>query len=93
MQEIEKFIYTRYRKAASNIPVQKANARKHTQKLTTALKKKGESLHKEIDIIIQKMRSEIDVMESKHLAVIDKQEKAIKHTITETEESILDLRK
>ena len=92
MQEIEKFISTRYRKAASNIPVQKANARKHT-KLTTALKKKGESLHKEIDIIIQKMRSEIDDMESKHLAVIDKQEKAIKHTITEIEESILDLRK
>ena len=39
------------------------------------------------------MRSEIDDMESKHLAVIDKQEKAIKHTITKIEESILDLRK
>ena len=82
MQEIEKFIYPKYRKAVSNIPVQKANARKHTKKLTTASKKKGESLHKEIYIIIQKMRSEIDIIESKHLAVIDKQEKAIKHTIT-----------
>ena len=53
--EIEKFIYPVYQEAVSNIPVQKVNARKHTQKLTTALKEQGEIFHKEIDTIIQKM--------------------------------------
>ena len=40
-----------YQEAASNIPVQKANARKHYQKLTSALKKRGKTLHtvREID--------------------------------------------
>ena len=93
LQEIEKFIYPQYQEAASNIPVQKDSARKHTQKLTAALKKQGETLHKEIDIMIQKMQSEIDDMGSQHLTVIDKQEKEINHTITEIEQTILDLRK
>ncbi|XP_078341051.1 uncharacterized protein LOC111108437 [Crassostrea virginica] len=93
LQEIEKFIYPKHQEAASNIPVLRANARKHTQKLTTALKKQGETLHQEIDTIIQKMQSEIDDMDSKHLFVIDEQEKAINHTITEIEQTILDLRK
>ncbi|XP_078340533.1 uncharacterized protein LOC144627411 [Crassostrea virginica] len=39
------------------------------------------------------MQSEIDEMDSKHLAVIDKQEDAINHTITEIEQTILDLKK
>ena len=93
LQEIEKFIYPKHQEAASNIPVLRANARKHSQKLTTALKKQGETLHQEIDTIIQKMQSEIYDMDSKHLFVIDKQEKAINHTITEIEQTILDLRK
>ena len=93
LQEIEIFIYPKYQDAASNIPVQKANAKKHTQKLTTALKKQGETLHKEIDAIIRKMQSEIDEMDSKHLAVIDKQGDEINNTITEIVQTILDLRK
>ena len=39
------------------------------------------------------MHSEIDDMDSKHQAMIDKQEKAINHTITEIEQAILDLKK
>ena len=91
LQEIEIFIYPKYQDAASNIPVQKANAKKHTQKLSTALKKQGETLHKEIDAIIRKMQSEIDEMDSKHLAVIDKQGDEINNTITEIVQTILDL--
>ena len=92
LQEIEKFIYPKYQEAASNIPVQKANARKHSQKLTTALKKQGETLHNEIDSILKKRQSEIDDMDSHHLEFIQKQGDAITNTITEIEQIILNLR-
>ncbi|XP_078340532.1 uncharacterized protein LOC111106434 [Crassostrea virginica] len=93
LQELEKAIFPKYQTAASNITALKTDARKHSQKLKTALQKQGETLHKEIDTIIQKMQSEIDDMGSKHLTVIGKQEDAINHTITEIEQTILDLRK
>ena len=93
LQELEQFIYTKYQTAASNIPVQKADARIHSQKLTTILKKHGEALHREIDTIQHKIQSDIEDMVSQHLAFIDKQEKAIDHSITEIEQTILDLKK
>ena len=93
LQELEQSIYTKFKTAASNIPVQKADARIHSQKLTTILKKHGESLHREIDTIQHKIQSDIEDMVSQHLAFIDKQEKAIDHSITEIEQTILDLKK
>ena len=90
---MEQFIYTKFKTAASNIPVQKADARIHSQKLSTILKKHGESLHREIDTIQHKIQSDIEDMVSQHLAFIDKQEKAIEHSITEIEQTILDLKK
>lgn len=93
MEEKEKFIHPIYQQTASNIEVQKANARKHSKILTTELKKQGEAVHRVIDTVIQKIQSEIDGMDFKHLAMIDKQEKAVYNTITEIEQTILDLRK
>nr|XP_022298044.1 tripartite motif-containing protein 45-like [Crassostrea virginica] len=93
LQELEKTIFPEYQTAASNIPALKTDARKHSQKLKKALQKQGEIIHKEIDTIIQKMQSEIDDMSTEHLTVIGKQEVAINHTITEIEQTILDLKK
>ena len=92
LQELEKMIYPKYKEAATNIPVLKTDARKHRKKLTTALKKQGEALHKEIDNVIQKLQSEIDAMEYLHIAAIDKQEKAINCTITEIEKIIAEIK-
>ena len=50
-------------------------------------------MHKEIDIAIQKIQSEINDMDSKHLTMIDKQEKAINQKIAEIDQVIFDLRK
>ena len=60
LQELKKSTYPRYQEAATNITVQKADVRKYSQELTTALDKQGEALHREIDIIIQGMKSEIE---------------------------------
>nr|XP_022333195.1 uncharacterized protein LOC111130415 [Crassostrea virginica] len=93
LQDLEKSIYPRYQEAATNIPVQRADVNKHSQKLTTALDKQGEALHTEIDTIIQGMKSDIDDMDAQHIAAIDQQEDAINHTMPEITQVILDLKR
>nr|XP_022342328.1 uncharacterized protein LOC111136045 [Crassostrea virginica] len=92
LQEIEKSLFPKYEEAASNIQIQKADQRKNSQKLTAELKKHGEALHKEIDIIIQTKQTEIDAMDSKHQTVLNKQEDAINNTIIEMKQVIQDLK-
>nr|XP_022299180.1 E3 ubiquitin-protein ligase TRIM71-like [Crassostrea virginica] len=93
LQELQESIYPKYQEAATNIPVQRADVNKHSQKLTTALDKQGEALHTEIDTIIQGMKSAIEDMDARHIAAIDEQEVAINKTSTEIKKVILDLKK
>ncbi|XP_078342036.1 uncharacterized protein LOC111106791 [Crassostrea virginica] len=91
LQELEESIYPKYQEAATNIPVQKDDVNKHSQKLTTALDNQGKALHTTIDTIIQGMKSEIDVMDAQHIAAIDEQEVAINKRSTEIKKVIQDL--
>ncbi|XP_078340609.1 uncharacterized protein LOC111118706 [Crassostrea virginica] len=93
LQELEVSIYPKYQEAATNIPVQRVDVNKHSQKLTTALNKQGEALHTEIDTIIQGMKSEIDGMDAQLIAAIDQQEDAINKRRTEIKKVIQDLKR
>nr|XP_022324083.1 uncharacterized protein LOC111124994 [Crassostrea virginica] len=93
LQDLEKSIYPRYQEAATNIPVQRVDVNKYSQKLTTTLDKQGKALHTEIDTIIQGMKSQIDDIDAQHIAALDQQEVAINHTIPEITQIILDLKR
>ena len=92
LHEIENSILPKYEESASNIQIQKDDHLKNSQKLTAELKKHGEALHKEIDMIIQTKQTEIGDMSREHDAALDKQENEINRTITDMKRVIQDLK-
>lgn len=53
LKELEIFL-PRYQEIAYDIPVQKADVYRNSQELTTAISKRGDDCHKEIDAIIRR---------------------------------------
>ncbi|XP_034304830.2 E3 ubiquitin-protein ligase TRIM71 [Magallana gigas] len=92
LQELEKNIYRKYQEIASIITDQKSALKENSQKLTTEINRHGEDLLKEINTIIRNMKSNMEEMDTKHLAVLDKQEDEIKHTISEITQTIAELK-
>nr|XP_022304505.1 uncharacterized protein LOC111111680 isoform X2 [Crassostrea virginica] len=93
LQELKKLIRPKFQQAASEIPAQKAGVKQHSLKLTAALNKQGEALHKEINSLIQRKQSEIEEMDEQHLAAITTQEDVINKALHEIKQVILDLQK
>lgn len=71
-QELEKSIFPKFQEIESFIKVQKANLNENSQKLTTAIDKTGKDLYSEIDIIIEKLKSNLNEIDSRNLAVLAK---------------------
>lgn len=92
LRELENFIYPAYQEAASKIPDQKGEFLENSQKMETALTKQGESLHNEIDLIINSMISEVKEQNTEFQRVLDVREKQINQTINEMSEVIRNLK-
>nr|XP_022304814.1 E3 ubiquitin-protein ligase TRIM71-like [Crassostrea virginica]XP_022304815.1 E3 ubiquitin-protein ligase TRIM71-like [Crassostrea virginica] len=93
LKELNNFICPKFQQAASEIPAQKAGVKQHSLKLTAALNKQGEALHKEINSLIQRKQSEIEEMDAQHLAAIITQEDVINRILNEIKQVIQDLEK
>nr|XP_034309653.1 tripartite motif-containing protein 2-like [Crassostrea gigas] len=93
LQELEKFIYPKYQEIALSIPVQKGTLNTSSQKIASDISKHGEEMHREIDVIIKKLKSDLDEMDSKYLTVLNKHEDDIKHMLSDITQTIADLRK
>ncbi|XP_065930359.1 E3 ubiquitin-protein ligase TRIM71-like [Magallana gigas] len=93
LQELEMSILPKYQEIASNIPVQKANLKKNSQKIASDISKHGEEMHREIDIIIKKLKSDLDDMDSKYLTALNKLEDEIKQMLSDITRTITDLKK
>ncbi|XP_065938546.1 tripartite motif-containing protein 2-like [Magallana gigas] len=93
LEELKISINPKYQEIVSRISVQKADLSNNSQKLTSAINKHGEDMHREVDIIIKSLKSNIDEIDSKQLAVLNKQEDEIKRTISEIVQCTTDLEK
>ncbi|XP_062586487.1 uncharacterized protein LOC134248078 [Saccostrea cucullata] len=93
LKELEKRILPTYEEITLEFKSEKFNLQKLYEKLTTAVTKQGEDWHREINIIVNKQKSEINEMQEKHLAALNKQRNEIKQITSDVKQSIFDLKK
>lgn len=84
--EIESTILPKYKEIASNIPSQKAYLRETSEVLKTAIDEHGEKLHRQVNNIVTKMKSEVDEKEEKQVSFLKEEE--IARTISSIEDYI-----
>ncbi|XP_061174081.1 uncharacterized protein LOC133183146 [Saccostrea echinata] len=93
LAELKHRINPTFQNIASDVKVGKAKLDKHYGQLTTDVIKQGEGWHSEIEVIVNKRKSEIEAMRMKHLMALEKQEDEIAKILSEINRSTLYLEK
>lgn len=88
LKELEISNYSKFKETTSYIPVQGTDLNENSQKLKTAINKRGEIRHREIDIFIRNLKPDIEEM-----AGLKRQEDELTGTITEIIQCIAELNK
>eukprot|EP00105_Crassostrea_gigas_P032537 XP_011455570.1 PREDICTED: uncharacterized protein LOC105348006 [Crassostrea gigas] len=90
-QELENLISPEYKEIALDLENQLANLDGGYEKLTTEMCKQGEQWHKEIDIVINKMKTEISEIKVKHRNILKKHSDEIKQIQSRIQQTLLAL--
>lgn len=93
LQELEKYIHPKYQEIVTDISDQKIDLIEKFRKLTAAIIKHGENLHREVDLITKKLKADMDEIEKQSLVVLNEQDDEITQTISEIEQCIFDIKK
>eukprot|EP00105_Crassostrea_gigas_P029826 XP_011451884.1 PREDICTED: uncharacterized protein LOC105345456 [Crassostrea gigas] len=91
-KELENHISPKYEEIALDLEKQLAKLDEGYEKLTTTVSKQGEQWHRVIDIVINKMKSEIDELKVKHRSVLKTHLDQIKHIQSLIKQTFLALR-
>ncbi|XP_065938047.1 E3 ubiquitin-protein ligase TRIM71-like [Magallana gigas] len=92
-KDLKNHIAPKYEKIARDLKNQLANLDGGYEKLTSAMSKQGEQWHREIDIVIKKMKTEISEIKVKHRDVLQKHLNEIKQVQSLIKETLQTIRK
>ncbi|XP_052676186.1 uncharacterized protein LOC128157653 [Crassostrea angulata] len=90
-EELENLISPKYKEIAIDLENQLANLDGGYEKLTTTMSKQGEQWHREIDIVINKMKTEISEIKVKHKDILQKHLDEIKQIQSLIKQTLLAL--
>ncbi|XP_052682859.1 uncharacterized protein LOC128163330 [Crassostrea angulata] len=90
--KLENLIFPTYEEIALDLENQLANLDGGYEKLTTAMSKQGEQWHREIDIVINKMKTEISEIKVKHRDLLQKHLDEIKQTQALIKQTLQDIK-
>lgn len=88
LQELEESIFPEYQEIASDITGQKVSVIKNSKIVTADIDNYGDALHREIDIIIKRMKSEIKETNEQYLSILNTQENEIASSMSEIKKNI-----
>ena len=88
MQELESSILAEYKEIASNMPSLKAYLSETSESLKNSIDKHGQKLHRKVEDIVDKLKSEVDKNKEIQSSLLIKEENRITEKISSIEECI-----
>lgn len=92
LQELEQSLLPKYQDIVSSIKVQYDDLETKSKNLIRDVHRQGADWHKEVDIIINRKKSEVSEMQNKNIDALKKQENDITLIISEITQIIADLK-